>query len=198
MSSSVITLPYSQSRPLILAGRLTATLAAGKYTWNGDLFDASPRVELKATSLYLLTSVTFAADLDAATYSDAIDPTYTTSPIPSFRILQLGGSSVLPDAIPVPFFFSDLGLCYPFSPKVNGNRIQFSAQGRLDQTPALVGKASVSLSISCLVYEVSDLNWINRFMGSTPPAPLPPGVKALPGAREQIIMDRPFREEVFG
>jgi len=48
MSASVLSLPYSQSRPLILAGRLTAPLVAGAYTWDGSAFDVSPRADLKA------------------------------------------------------------------------------------------------------------------------------------------------------
>ena len=66
MSTSVLSLPYSQSRPLILAGRLTAPLVAGAYTWDGSAFDASPRADLKAAYLYIVTSISFAADLDAA------------------------------------------------------------------------------------------------------------------------------------
>lgn len=198
MSASVVSIPYSQARPLILASRLTAPLAAGAYTWNGDYFDASPGVELRSSFLYILASISFAADLDPADYSAAIDPTFTASPIPSFRILQRGGASVLPDAVPAPAYFADLGICYPFAPKVDGNRIQFSAQGRLTQTPALIGKASVALSVSCVVYEISDANWIRKFMARTPAPALPQGAKPASGGRESVIMDAPFRAEVFG
>lgn len=198
MSASVVSIPYSQARPLILAGRLTAPLAAGAYTWDGSYFDASPGVELRSSFLYIVASLTFAADLDPADYSAAIDPTFSASPIPSFRILQRGGASVLADAVPAPAYFSDLGICYPFAPKVDGNRIQFSAQGRLLQTPALIGKASVSLAVSCVVYEVSDANWIRKFMARTPAPALPQGSKRVEGTRESIIMDAGFRNEVFG
>lgn len=198
MSASVVSIPYSQARPLILAGRLMAPLAAGAYTWDGSYFDASPGVELRSSFLYIVSSLTFAADLDQADYSDAIDPTYAASPIPSFRILQRSGASVLADAVPAPSYFSDLGICYPFAPKVDGNRIQFSAQGRLLQTHALVGKASVSLSVSCIIYEVSDLNWIRKFLAKTPDPPLPVGIKPTPTGREVLTMDRDYRQEVFG
>lgn len=198
MSASVLSLPYSQSRPLILAGRLTAPLVAGAYTWDGLAFDASPRVDLKAAYLYILTSISFAADLDQSNYSDAIDPTYTTAPIPSFRMTQGGGASILADAVPAPFYFSDLGVCSHFMPAVDRNRIQFSAQGRLVQTPELVGKASISLSVSCIVYEVADLNWIRKFLAKTPAPILPPGAKRTPTGREALTMDKAYREEVFG
>lgn len=198
MSTSVLSLPYSQSRPLILAGRLTAPIVAGAYTWDGSAFDASPRADLKAAYLYIVTSISFAADLDAANYADAIDSTYTRSPIPSFRMMQGGGASVLPDAVPVPFYFSDLGVCQAFQPATDQNRVQFSAQGRLIQTPQLVGKASVSLSVSCIVYEVSDLNWIRKFLAKTPAPPLPVGTKPTPTGREALTMDRDYRQEVFG
>lgn len=45
MSASVVSIPYSQARPLILAGRLTAPLAGGAYTWDGSYFDATPAAE---------------------------------------------------------------------------------------------------------------------------------------------------------
>jgi len=198
MGSSIVALPYSQSRPLIIAGRLTAPLFDGAYTWAGDLTPSGPDVSLRASFLYVLTSLSFAADLEAADYSAAIDPTYTESPIPSFRILQRGGSSILPDAIPAPMFFSDLGICFPFAPKTDANRIQFSALGRILQTPALVGKESVTLSVSAILYEVSDPVWIRKFMSKPPAPPLPQGAKAMIGAREELTMSREHRAEVFG
>lgn len=198
MGSSIVALPYSQSRPLVIAGRLTAPLFDGAYTWAGEITNSSPDVSLRASFLYVLSSISFAADLEPADYSAAIDPTYTESPIPSFRILQRGGQSVLPDAVPVPMFFNDLGICFPFAPKTDANRIQFSALGRITQTPALVGKASVTLSVSAILYEVSDPVWIRKFMSKTAAPPAPPGAKALPGAREVLTMSREHRAEVFG
>lgn len=198
MSSSIVALPYSQARPLVIAGRLTAPLAGGAYTWDGTITDSSPNVSLRAAFLYVLSSISFAADLDPADYSAAIDPTYAASPIPSFRILQRGGSSVLPDAIPVPMFFNDLGICFPFAPKTDANQIQFSALGRILQTPALIGKASVTLSVSAILYEISDPVWIKKFMSKTPAPPLPQGAKMEVGVRSELVMSREHRAEVFG
>lgn len=202
MSGSVLTIPYSQSRPLVIAGRLTAPLAGGAYTWNGDLFASVPVVSLRAEYLYILASLSVAADLDPADYSAAIDTTYSPSPIPSVRILQRLGQSVLPDAVPVPAFFADLGIVYPFAPKEGGNPVQFSALGRLTQTPALVGKPSVSLSVSGILYEVADPVWIQRFMSSAAALPGPSGSSRpsaiVRGERDSITLDAATRAEVFG
>jgi len=203
VSGSVLTIPYSQSRPLVIAGRLTAPLAAGAYTWDGSLFPSVPSVSLRAEYLYILASLSVAADLDPADYSAAIDTTYTASPIPSVRILQRLGQSVLPDAVPVPAFFADLGIVYPFAPKEGGNPIQFSGLGRLVQTPALVGKASVSLAVSAILYEVADPVWIQRFMSSAAALPGLQGGPARPsalvrGERHPIRLDAAPRSELFG
>ena len=199
MSGSVLSLPYSQSRPLILAGRLTAPLVAGVYTWDGSPFDAVPAVTLRAEYLYILASVSVAADLDGSDYSAAIDTSYAASPIPTVRILQRFGQSVLPDAVPVPTYFSDLGILYPFAPRVQGNGVQFSALGQLVQTPALVGKPSVSLAVSALLYEVIDPVWIRRFMATTP-APQQPERqgRAAQGDRDPVTLTADWKKEVFG
>ena len=199
MSGSVLSLPYSQARPLILAGRLTAPVVAGSYTWDGAPFNAVPAASLRAEYLYILASVSIAADLDGSDFSAAIDTTYSASPIPTVRILQRFGQSILPDGIPVPAYFSDLGILFPFMPREQNNGIQFSALGRLTQTPALIGKPSVSLAVSALLYEVADPVWIRRFMAATPAPPQAERQgKAAQGDRDPVTLNAEWKKEVFG
>jgi len=164
------------------------TLAA-QPTPNGRV-TASPRADLDPANLYVIESFTFSADIGQDDYSGAIiDNTSApdvTPGLPRFHlyVLSEGTSPILTQPIPVPQYYpesvfpkwrlyskeaSDVNIPNGtgFLAFKNTNQFQGAFEGRLVQTPALIGKQSITLILALNVLEIRDQAFIQAYRAET-------------------------------
>lgn len=178
MSGKLIDIPYWTSPPLVFTYRETAALMAGEYTFLiGTKAVFTPSRPIRANALYMFRTFDFAVDMAEIDYLGAIDT------LPQFSMFMQSDSAApaLREPIPLAKYF-DL-LPYPLSilgtelleqayPGQNAvtptqgysyNRLLGSVEGVLNQTPALIGKASVTATIVLTAQEIVDEHFISDF-----------------------------------
>lgn len=167
-------IPLGTANPIQLTYRETVTPILGLYTWSlsvNGLF--APRVDLNPNHLYAFQTVSFSADIEGFDYQAAIDTTLNGGPRFHLSMESEAGGAILNQPIPLPTFFDDS----PFDMWKRNNKTvgadfnsgalllmnmrdsnQFigSFEGRLIQTPALVGKGSITLIMRFSMLEVKD------------------------------------------
>jgi hypothetical protein len=172
-------IPYRTSPPLLFVYSEKVTLAAGAYDWPlGQKAVFTPSRPINANSLYIFNTLDFACDIDEGDYQSAL-----LSPMSFSMYLQSdGGSPALREPVPLVKYFNNLryilnilgsellGEAYQNSSGVTPsqgfsfNRLMGDVNGTLTQTPALIGKASVTATIVFTVQEVTDRNFIKDFV----------------------------------
>jgi hypothetical protein len=154
-------------------------------TPNGRI-TGSPRADLDPANLYVIESFTFSADLAEADYSGAIvddsaAPDVTPG-IPRFHLYVQSESTgpILKQPIPVPQYYQESS--FPkwklytkeasdvnspngtsFLTLKNTNQFQAAFEGRLIQTPSLIGKGTITLIVALNVLEIKDENFIREY-----------------------------------
>jgi hypothetical protein len=159
-------LPYASSPPIQFTYRQTATLAAGVYPFAV----AAPQVlstirPLIANSMYYFRSVTVTADVDEGDYLSSI------TVIPTFQMyLKSTGKQILfrePLTIAKYFQNFDYRLCW--ITQREDDQLYASITGSLTQTAALIGKASITMSVIISAQEIVDAAYIKRFLENSYP-----------------------------
>lgn len=172
-------IPYRTSPPLLFVYTEAASLAAGGYSWPlGGKAAFTPSRPLNANSLYLFKTVDFACDVDQADYQSAISTALSFS----MYIQSDAGGPALREPIPLVKYFNTL----PYILNILGtellgeayqndsgtspaqgftfNRLMGDVNGVITQTPALLGKASITATLVFSVQEISDRNFIKDFV----------------------------------
>ena len=167
-------IPLISANPIQITYRETANLGLGLYTWlltvNG-LFN--PRMDLNPNHLYAFQSMSFSADIEGFDYQAAIDTSLNGGPRFFLQTEGEAGGSILGQPVPLPTYFDDSP--FDFWDRNNktvgadfgsgnmllmnmrdSNQYMGSFEGRLIQTPALVGKASITMIMRFNLIEIKD------------------------------------------
>lgn len=172
-------IPYRTSPPLLFVYTESAALVAGSYNWPlGGKATFTPSRPITANSLYLFKTLDFACDVDQADFQSAI----TTALSFSMYLQSDGGSPALREPVPLVKYYNTLpyilnilgsellGEAYQNSSGVSPaqnfsfNRLMGDINGALLQTPALIGKGSITATIVLTAQEISDRNFISDFV----------------------------------
>jgi hypothetical protein len=141
-----------------VAVRFTALLAAGKFTFPKVTLDAFTG---NAGEIFVLDGVTLAGDLDALTFSNAINPAFNAGFF-SLQIIRAGNGHPVTLA---PFRFSayNQGETFaanfaPTATQDNKETFQFQLDGELLQTPEIValGKTEISLTLVANIFRAKE------------------------------------------
>jgi len=181
MRGRLIDIPYHNSPPLLFTYRQTAALAAGSYTFSPPITKNAftPSRPILANALYSISSITFAMDIDENDYFGAIAtlPTFSMylqseASAPGLREplvlskylanipyrLSILGTQLLDDAYP--------GQTAPATAQgFSYNRLLGTVGGILTQTPALIGKLSITGVVILSAQEIVSGEYINAFTG---------------------------------
>ncbi len=173
MEGRLIDIPYLTSPPLLFTFRQTAAVAAGVYTYpQATTIAFTPSRPIQPNILYMFDTVTFAFDIDENDYYGAI------ATLPQFSMYLQSDSSApsLREPLQLVKYFPAL----PYRLAIIGsellgassdtalqgfqnNRLLGNVTGTLNQTPALLGKLSVTATLIFSAQEVSDNYFISEF-----------------------------------
>lgn len=171
-------LPYWGSPPIQYVYESTAILSAGFYTWADAPSALTPDRPVRPNVLYFFRNISMSADVEELDFTSAIvnTPEFNTH-LKSDAKAPLFREPVLMNKFYDQFEYrlwwsSQQG--GDSSTRVNADRLFGSWAGVLSQTPALVGKQSITLKAIITAQEVSDEYYINQFR--TNPYPRMPTV----------------------
>lgn len=173
-SGRLIDIPYAKSPPVLFTYRVTAPLAAGVYDFGGvtspvirTLF--TPSRPILPNTLYLFHSMSFAMDCDQNDYQSAI------LNLPEFSAWNEAdaGANALREPITLDKYFENYdyrltlmgGQTVGSSDVQQFNKLYGSVTGVVQQTVALVGKASLTAIVKFTAQEVTDTTYIAEFTG---------------------------------
>jgi hypothetical protein len=172
--------------PLLFTYRQTATLAAGFYDFSLDTTanPFTPDRPLSQNVLYRLKTMNFAMDITEDDYEGAIDPTLGgVMPEFSMYIQSEGGNPELREPLVLSQYFKQMpygksiigkdllsdaypgASATPVAQSFNQNRLLGLVNGILAQTASLLGKTSVTATISFTAVEIIDQNIISAIQG---------------------------------
>jgi len=172
-------IPYRTSPPLLFVYTETANLIAGAYLWPlGGKAAFTPSRPINANSLYLFNTMDFACDVDQADYQSAVSTALSFS----MYVQSDAGGPALREPVPLVKYFNTLpyilnilgsellGEAYQNASGVSPaqgftfNRLMGDINGTITQTPALIGKASITATMVFTVQEITDRNFISDFV----------------------------------
>ena len=171
-------LPYWGSPPIQYVYESTANLVAGFYTWADNPSALTPNRPVRPNVLYFFRTISMAADIEELDFTSAI----ITTPQFNTHLLSDATAPLFREPVLMNKFFNQL----PYrlwwssqqgsdnSDRNTGDRLFGTWAGVLQQTPALVGKASITLKAIITAQEVSDEYFVNQFR--TNPYPRMPTV----------------------
>lgn len=168
-NSRLIDIPYWTSPPLQLIFQQTATVdIAGNYVWPVAKQTFTPNIDLNPENLYLIQSLTFASDTSDGDYKEAI----TTMPKFHLYLETEGALPQLRQPFYLPMHLANHTFYRPIIPAGGSsnnrqnsvaNHFLASYTGQLIQTPSLIGKQSITLTMVMAVQEIGDANFIDAF-----------------------------------
>jgi hypothetical protein len=134
-------LPYFYSPPVQFVYELTAAVAAGLYTYAGTPGVLTPLRNVMENAVYYIRSVSLIADIDELDFEAAI----LTAPL--FQIYKPSEATVMLFKEPVIMnkFYQQFDFRGVYTTAKVDDQILASFKGILVQTPALIGKASITL-----------------------------------------------------
>lgn len=166
-------LPYSSSPPIQFVYRSTTPLNAGKYIWNDapsslyfPISGTAGRRKILNTTLYYLRDITLTADIDEQDYVSAVSANSASPDCIPYLTLHLdsrGSSSLLREPFLMSKFLQNFGYRQFFTVTQTPDELKGSFRGTLTQTPALIGKASITLSAIMSVQEITDQEYMRAF-----------------------------------
>lgn len=169
----LIDIPFSKSPPVLFTYRVTAGLALGVYDFGGvtspvrrTLF--TPSRPINSNTLYLFDSMSFAMDIDQNDYQSAI------LTMPQFSVWNQAdaGANALREPVSLDKYFENYryrltlmgGQNAGQSDATRFNKLFGSVTGVIQQTAALVGKASLTAIVKFTAQEVTDQQFIAAFV----------------------------------
>lgn len=166
-------LPYWTSPPVQFVYESRAFLAGGIYTWADAPTALTPVRPIRENVIYYFREVSLAADISELDFTGAI---ITTPQLFMFKESDARHVLFREPLIMNQFFKS---MPYRFSWETNQVNDQLFAafRGVLNQTPALVGKASIVLKVDVFAQEIVDDNFNNSFKTRYPKTAMPEAIE---------------------
>lgn len=175
-------LPYFSSPPIQLSLSQSASLSFGQYVWSNTnapktvLFGST---QLSQSTLLYIKSISFSADIPELDYQKALEITTTvagngtvagTNQIPSyFKFLSSDAKApTLRSPILCQKYFTDQEYKLLIEPKTLPNQVLGFFRGALQQTGALAGINTITLTAEFYVQTIEERNFINALKNQYP------------------------------
>lgn len=165
-------IPYLSSPPLLFTYSQTAAVVAGSYTFTNAKSVFTPSRPIQPNILYMFETMDFAMDIDQGDYFGAI----ATLPQFSMYLQSDASSPAFREPMQLAKYFNTLPyklavmgselLGVSDQPTLQGfqnNRLLGGVNGVLTQTPALLGKLSITAILVFAVQEISEHRFIADF-----------------------------------
>jgi hypothetical protein len=157
-------LPYWTSPPVQFVYESTALLAGGAYTWADAPANLTPVRPILTNVIYYFRSITLAADISSLDFTAAI------LTVPQFFMFKLSDSNnvLFREPILMNLFFDQLDFRFAWTTQQENDVLLAAFRGVLLQTPALVGKLSITLKAVVTAQEIVDESFVNAFKTKYP------------------------------
>jgi len=184
MSASLSHTPVYSTKPLIFNYRETVELYAGAYEWSLSTRDYfTPKLDIDSPNLYIIKSFSFAADINELDYQSAMDIQADGVPEFSLYLRSEGSGTILRMPLQLPVYYRDQEFVQSILPKMGqsgagkttgaaiegaftakqANQFMGSFKGKINHTPALVGKQNITLTMTFYIQEIKDQKFIQTF-----------------------------------
>lgn len=144
--------PYWSAPPVQFVYESTASLSLGQYTWTDTPTELSPVRPIQDNDLYVLSSLTLTADISNDDFTAAINET----PLFNFHLLGDSKAPFFREPIQMVTFLENFPFRLVWGPSRGSDQLLGSFRGVLDQTPALIGKTSITLKVIMAAQEIQD------------------------------------------
>lgn len=144
--------PYWSSPPVQFVYESTASLSLGKYTWSDTPSALSPDRPIQDNDLYVLNTMTLSADLAVTDFTSAISST----PLFNFHLVGDSKAPFFREPVQMVTFIENFPFRLVWGPSRGSDKLLASFRGVLLQTPALIGKTSITLKAIMSAQEIQD------------------------------------------
>lgn len=152
-------LPYWGSPPVQYVYESTALLVAGFYTWVDAPSVLTPNRPVRPNVLYFFRNISMTADVEELDFTGAI----ITPPQFNTHLLSDANAPLFREPILMNKFFDQFDYRLWWSSQQENDVLRGTWNGILAQTPALIGKASITLKAIITAQEISDEYFVNQF-----------------------------------
>lgn len=144
--------PLTVSPPILFQFRQTANLVGGQYTFSGVPTVMTPDQPVNATAMYWFRTLTMSADVGPEDYSGAI------ATIPTFAMFlhQDAQGPVFYQPVQLGKFLDNLPYEFCIDPATDPNFFLGKVVGVLNNTPALLGKQSITITVILAAQQIMD------------------------------------------
>ena len=157
-------LPYFSSPPVQFVYESLVNVALGLFTWADQPSPLTPLRNVMENAVYYIRSVSLFADIDEFDFQEALVIS------PSFQIYKPSEATVhlFKEPIIMNTFLRQFDFRSIYMTAKTNDQILCSFSGVIAQTPALVGKANVTLKAVLSVQEINDDRFIEIFREKYP------------------------------
>lgn len=153
-------------QPLI---RFTATFnvpTVNRYDFGIAANTNVPFLPSRRNHLFLFERYSFSATVAEAEFFQATQPATTTIPLLSIRIPSQNNRQIHPDPIPLINYVDGLEAVM-WAHSLQDENFTATFTGSLAQTAGMGAPATITAQVQFNVYEVSNKDWIENFLGRT-------------------------------
>lgn len=154
-----LTIPTS-AKPYLTDNEFSAAFnvpTLGQYDWGVAANVKQPVLTLTEGSVYIIERVCFSCDIAEEKFLDARN----TTPLMQLHKLD-NNSQVFPTSQPFILYNKNLEEVFFFQTDLKEEQLAITFTGTLNQTPALVGDATIKANVQLLIYEVQNKDWQAR------------------------------------
>ena len=161
--------PYTQF--LQPAKRFTATFGTptlNKYNFDVAANQNQPFLKVKKQMLYLFDAYSFSAGMDEGVFLNAVDDDSDGKPSTKFsiRIPSQSNKLLYRGKIPVINYIDASNVLF-YAYAEQDDELTISMEGVLSQPTPLIGEATIKAQLTCNVYEIRNVDWIDNFLKKT-------------------------------
>jgi hypothetical protein len=160
--------PYTQF--LQPVRRFTATFnnpTLNKYDFEIAGNTDQPFLPVKKQHLYLFDKISFSGSMDEGVFLKAVD---TAAGVPStkisIRIPSQLNKLIYRDKIPIINYIDNSDVQF-YAYAEQDDTLTVSMEGVLSQVAELAGELTIYLQLTCNVYEIRNIDWIDNFLQRT-------------------------------
>lgn len=149
-------LPYVSSPPLQFIYESEALLNLGQYVWNETPKPLITTRLLQPNVFYYFRNISLSADISELDFTGSI----VTSPVLQFASASDAYAPLFRDAVTMNMFYSQFDYRFLWLSTKGDNTLRASFNGHIVQTPALIGKTSITLKAVLSAQEITDADFV--------------------------------------
>lgn len=154
-------IPYWLSPPIQYVYTSQASLVAGQYIWADPPSSLTPIRPVINTSLYYFRDITLSADIEEDDFSAALK--YGSMPYLGMYLRSNANANLFREPFYMPRYVQNFGYRLFWETHQTPDELLAAFTGTLTQTPALIGKTTISLTAIISAQEISDPNYRKAF-----------------------------------